>query len=594
MELCNSSKKYFHPNIEEMMGGDITCSFVINIHIDIVNNYKLIDKGDELYIALSRDKQVIFYYGKKKQIISSVLEINKTYYITFVRSLNKNKNFLYINGKIDNVSVIENIEKLKITENGLNIYFSDTDYKLSKIKCWNYAMIRKQVELTYFYDSKNMGGIFRYMCNRLNEIIEFENGINTCLLSEELFFIFKKYQTYLYQKNYPLDAYLRYNIEDSEQNISQVLELKIIKSDEIQKKMNMTEMGYNLTTWQFGMYQNQYPKDGITNIEGYWVEKELSPFVPFTGKGYTNVSSDGKMVESESTFQSGMYVSYVKIIINDFILTKRADLLLSIQKIIDFVLSISQKYKNGGIPLYFPETNKNENNAYKYNISMKNGNYINYLRLLEIILNATEIHDQISYKLEELQEAYNKSLNLLLKLQISVDGIKTIWAQYYDIETLDLIEGDDNEPIGLVSLESAQILLYLMDFDNPTKNMRNAIIGGCEWFKNNKIIGWIQSYDKKSFNPEDPIELTENQNLLEPYKYTPFPSKKFLHARYYDIETAKPIFKEKNNYFTLENFNDMRIQTRNDLLIGIWGQYLLDVYEQWKIITPFSAKNGTL
>jgi PelA/Pel-15E family pectate lyase len=584
MELCNSTKKYFHPNIDEMMASDITCSFMICVHHDISNNYKIMDKGErgEIYVVLSKERQLIFYYAKKKQLVSPVLECSETYYITFVRSSCSNKNYFYINGKLEEVSMIENIEKLKITDNNLNFYYSDSDYKLSKIKIWNYAMIRKQVELCYLFDTRNTSGLFKYMSNRLNEILEYESGISTCLLSEELFFTFKKYQAYLYQKNYPLDTFIRYNMENCEQNISQVLELKVLKADELCDKLNNHEIGYNLTTWQFGMYQNQYPKQ-ICDIEGYWVEKEISPFVPYTGKGCTNVSRNGNIVDNESTFQSGMYVSYFKIIISEFIKTKRTDLLTSIEKTINFILSLSQKYRNGGVPLYFPDTSTEdcEVDACRYHISMKNGNYINYLRLLEIILTATEIHDHISSYLDQLKEVYNKSLNLLLQLQINICGTKTIWAQYYDKDDPCLMEGCDNEPVGLCTLESAQILLYLMDFETPSENMKNAIIGGCEWFKNNKIIGWIQTFDKKSYDPRDPIELTENQNLLEPYNYKPFPSKKFLHARYYDIETMEPIFKECDNYYTLKSFNDMSVKARSELLIGMWGQYLLEVYEQW-------------
>ena len=52
--------------------------------------------------------------------------------------------------------------------------------------------------------------------------------------------------------------------------------------------------------------------------------------------------------------------------------TKNNNVLLSINKLLDYIIEISEVYHHGGIPLYYP---KLDNDNWKYNISIKNGNF---------------------------------------------------------------------------------------------------------------------------------------------------------------------------------------------------------------------------
>jgi PelA/Pel-15E family pectate lyase len=599
MELYNEYKKYSHEDINNLLSDDLTCIFKLMIFTDVNYNFKLIDKGEkgELFVILDKQKKLIFYYGNKikKQIESSVLELNKQYHITFIRSLNSGKNYLYINGKIDNVSEIFNQDGLEITDNKIKFLNGGNDYKMNKIKICNYAMSLRQVKMNHLYDMKNKANLLKFISNRLDETMEISTGVYSGFLIEDMLILFTKCQMFICQKNYPVDTYVKYNMEQHEFSIPQILNMLALHTSDLGEKFNTDDFVNNLITWQVGMFETTYPKN-IRNkknkeVDGYWIEKEVSPFIPFTGKGLTYVTSDGKMSENKGTFQSGMFVSFLKLIVDKYLKTKDSDLLTSIDKTIDYIIAISEKNENGGVPLYFPEL---DNDEWKYNISMKNGNYINYLRTIEIILNSDDLINSLKLnlnlrntdiKIEKLKKAYKKTLNLLLKLQINVNDVKTIWSQYYDKDTLSPVSGNSNEPIGLCSLESAQILLYLMDFESPTNNIKNAIISGCDWFKNNKITGWIQVFEKKSYDPSEQDVMTEQQTMLISYDYTPFPNKMTMHSRYYDFEKMKPIFQENNEIFTLKTFNNMSVEYRNsEFHIGMWGHYLLETYEEWKKI----------
>jgi PelA/Pel-15E family pectate lyase len=586
MELYNDKKNYSDKNLNNLLFEDLTVVFELKIFVEIENNYKLFDKGEkgEIFMILSKDNKIVVYYGNKikRQIESKRLELNKTYHVTFIRSLMSEKNYIYIDGKINNVSPIQNKNGIELTKNKIQFLYGGVDYKLDKIKIYNYSMTLKNVKMNHLLDSKNKSGILKFISNRMDEIMEVNTGICSGFLLDDALILFTKCQMFMTQKNYPLDTYIKYNMEQHEFNIPQILTMMILRNTEIQEKFNMEDMAHNITTWQVGMYEELYSKNIPLKTSGYWIEKEVSPFVPFTGKGLTYVSADGKIIENKGTFQSGICVSFMRILIDTFLKTKNNILLISIHKLLDNMIEISEIYHHGGIPLYYP---KLDNEDWKYNISIKNGNYINFLRTIEIILNNENLIEFIEPKLEKIKLAYKKTLNLLLKLQINVNGITTIWSQYYDKSSLSPCAGNSNEPLGLCSMESAQILLYLMDFENPTNNIKNSIISGCEWFKKNKICGWIQVFDKKSYDTNIQDELCEQQTMLVQYNYVPFPDKMTMHSRYYDFETGKPIFMENNEIYHMENFNDMSIEFRNsEFHIGMFGHYLLEVYDEWKII----------
>ena len=75
MELYNDPKNYQHPDINNLLSEDLTCTFTIKIHNTLENHFQLIDKGErgELYVRLSKDNRIVIYYGNKikTQIASS-------------------------------------------------------------------------------------------------------------------------------------------------------------------------------------------------------------------------------------------------------------------------------------------------------------------------------------------------------------------------------------------------------------------------------------------------------------------------------------------------------------------------------------------
>jgi len=327
---------------------------------------------------------------------------------------------------------------------------------------------------------------------------------------------------------------------------------------------NLDDIVYNILTWQYGMFQEKFPKKIPNNITGFWSKRECNFFVPYMGKAYTYFATDGDIRFNYGSFQDGTSL-FIKIII-DYYLSKstpneqlKQDCFKSICSFIKFLNMFP--HENGGIPQYFPLQ------RYHFDaISLNDDGYLNYLKNAKYIL---ESNLKLEIDLLKLQINFEKSLDLLLDLQIMVDGEKTIWAQQYNQFTLKPSEARTFEPAALCSYESSQLLLWFMTFENPSEKMKNAIITGCEWIEQNKIINYIQDYDK-------------NNNLI--LDFNPNIEHEPLYARYYDLKTFEPFAMDRDSKrYGLHEINIMPLERRNGYTwFGKWGNYLLEEFSKWK------------
>ena len=348
---------------------------------------------------------------------------------------------------------------------------------------------------------------------------------------------------------------LQYNID---------IELKNIYVMDIEYLNNFNDITTNILSWQFGMYEEFQPKNIIyKNIKGFWSKRECCIFKPYIGLGNVHKNNEGDIRYKYGSFQDGMFSSYINIIINNFIKTNNSDLLLSINILIDYLLDIT--YENGGIPEYYPLQGHHFDN-----ICINDGAFVNYLKTCESIINNDLLLEKLdSNKIEKLKYIYNKSFNLLLSLQVKINNKNLIWAQQYNPNTLEPAQGRSFEPPELCSLESSQILLYLINNKNLNINVIKTIISGCEWFVNHSIKDYIQT--KK----DGDIVLYYNSNVNI--------KKQNLFSRYYSLETQKPVFQDRDgNKYSLDTFNNLDTGRRNGYTwLGLWGNYLIKKYLIW-------------
>ncbi len=99
--------------------------------------------------------------------------------------------------------------------------------------------------------------------------------------------------------------------------------------------------------------------------------------------------------------------------------------------------------------------------------------------------------------------ALEKGIGCVLKCQIRVDGKPTVWCQQHDRDTLVPVDGRAYELKSFCSQESAEMVLFLMEIENPSPEVVEAVNGAVEWFRKTRLEDgrWARFYDFEEVKP---------------------------------------------------------------------------------------------
>lgn len=188
------------------------------------------------------------------------------------------------------------------------------------------------------------------------------------------------------------------------------------------------------------------------------------------------------------------------------------------------------QYENGGWPQFYPVRKGSVD--YSAHITYNDDAMVNTMNFLnEIILDNKEFAAlQISNETKEKAKiAFNKGVQAILDTQIIVDGKPTVWCAQHDEITLAPAKARSYELASFSGAESVNIVLLLMEIDNPSKEIVASIKGAVQWFENNKIEG-IR------------IENTINKDGRRDRVVVEDKNAPAIWGRFYDLETSQPFF----------------------------------------------------
>ena len=226
---------------------------------------------------------------------------------------------------------------------------------------------------------------------------------------------------------------------------------------------------------------------------------------------------------------------------------------------LDFLLAM--QYENGGFPQFYPL--KKDYSRY---ITFNDNATINVLKLLRDIAKKKDDYLFVDEERRARAEAaVTKSLPVLLKTQIVIDGKKTIWAAQYDEVTLKPAAARKFEPVSLTAGESVGIVRFLMLDSTPSPEVVDAIESAVTWYKKNQLSGirWERRNGESS--------VIKDKNAPP------------IWARFYQIETMKPIFIGRD---AVVKYDVMQIEPerRNGYAwyVSEPNELLNDDYPKWK------------
>lgn len=125
------------------------------------------------------------------------------------------------------------------------------------------------------------------------------------------------------------------------------------------------------------------------------------------------------------------------------------------------------------------------------------------------------------------RDAYDRGIGFVLKSQIRVNDKLTAWPQQADQITYEPRPARAFEPVAISGGESASVLSMLMDIPKPSPEVIASVEAGVQWYRDNQING---------IRVETIPGAAPDRVVLADVKAPP------LWARFYQIETGKPIF----------------------------------------------------
>ena len=132
------------------------------------------------------------------------------------------------------------------------------------------------------------------------------------------------------------------------------------------------------------------------------------------------------------------------------------------------------QYENGGFPQFFPLKK-----GYYTHITFNDDAMIGVLKLFREVAKKKEDFQFVDEERRlKAEKAVEKAMPLILKLQVEINGKKTVWAAQYDEDTLKPAAARKFEPISLTAGESVGIVRFLMlDAKPSTRKNRSDRIG---------------------------------------------------------------------------------------------------------------------
>jgi PelA/Pel-15E family pectate lyase len=276
-----------------------------------------------------------------------------------------------------------------------------------------------------------------------------------------------------------------------------------------------------------------FTADGKTIVEnvltwqnlngGWWKHYEV------TEANKEPVGANGKKSGHDSGFDNGATYSELRIVARAFRVTKDAKYKDSFDRGLKFTLDA--QYPNGGWPQRLPIRGN-----YSHQITFNDDAMTNVMWLLNDIVDKKPDFAFVSDDdRARCKAAFDRGVQCILACQIKVNGKLTAWCQQHDSVTLAPTNARAYELPSICSFESAGIVTLLMSIDNPDPKIRESVDAAMAWFDSSKIIGkhWERVRKPGASKVSDVIFADD-------------PNAPPVWARYYDLETNKPFFCDRD------------------------------------------------
>ena len=263
----------------------------------------------------------------------------------------------------------------------------------------------------------------------------------------------------------------------------------------------------------------------------------------------------------KGTFDNGATTGELRLLVRAFNATKDARYEAAVLKGIDHILTA--QYPTGGWPQLYPP-----GKAYHRHITYNDNAMLHLMELLRDAANAKEFGFIDGERRNKSQADFDRGIDCIAKSQVKVNGQLTVWCAQHDEVTLEPRPARTYELVSLSGSESVGLLLLLMSLEKPSPEVVQAVHAGAKWFEVAKLTGIRQE------------KIDGDKKIIHDPQSPP------LWARFYEIETNRPIFSGRDGVKKYD-IAEIESERRNGYAwYGNWGEAVAKRYNQWKEQQP--------
>lgn len=240
------------------------------------------------------------------------------------------------------------------------------------------------------------------------------------------------------------------------------------------------------------------------------------------------------------TFDNRTTTEQIKFLAGVFTATGREDVRAALQKGLDYVFTA--QYPNGGWPQNYPVER-----GYHEAITLNDDAMTHVLELLLAVSKGEKLFTFADEPLKQrARAAFDKGVGCLAAMQVKTGGKPTVWCAQHHPLTLEPVKARLKEPPSLSGGESANLVKFLMRSGPVTPEVVTMIESAMAWFDSHRITG-----------------LRKTKNAAGRTDYVTDPASTEVHwARFYDLQTGKPIFAGADDGIIYGNFSEMAAKNK--------------------------------
>ncbi len=313
---------------------------------------------------------------------------------------------------------------------------------------------------------------------------------------------------------------------------------------------------------------SERPDEWYRSEEGKRIAANILSYQDAYGGWPKNIDTETKPYEGDrkklrGTFDNGATVGEMRFLAKAYKATEEPAYKDAFLKGLDLILKA--QYPTGGWPQYYPPSTK-----YHRHITFNDGAMVRLMELLREIAASDDYDFVDAQRRKAAQQAFDKGIDCILKCQIRVDGKLTVWCAQHDEIDYSPRAARSFEPASLSGGESCGILRLLMSVDDPSQEMIQSIKAGVQWYGTSKVEGLrLERIDGVRTAVNDPDAAT-------------------LWARFYAIETNKPLFCDRDGVVKYD-YNEIDAERRNGYSwYDDWGKDVFREYPKWTERFPYA------